>query len=66
VARFNFLDHAKKPTEVIDAFITRVCASKSDPYKGLYGEAYIAANALKPQVKKVRTSAQSEASHANN
>ena len=66
MAKFNFLHHAKKPTEIIDAFVIRLCASKSDPYKGLYGSAYIAARSLQPLVKKVHTSAQSEASHANN
>ena len=64
MAKFNFLDHAKKPTEVIDAFISRVCASKTDPYKGLYGPAYIDANSLKPSVKKVQTSAHAEVRHA--
>ena len=55
--KLNLLNASKKPIELIDAFIVRTCASKSDPYKGLYGQAYIEARGLKQPVNRVQTSA---------
>ena len=57
MAKFNFLDHSRKPTEIKEAVVIRIRDSKPDPYSGLRGHAYIAARGLNPPVKRVQTSA---------
>lgn len=55
MAKFNFLTHRAKPTEVPETnFLVRTRATAKDPYEGLRGRDYI--NARKTD--KVQTSTQ--------
>ena len=57
MAKFNFLDHTKKPTEIKEKTVVRIRATAPDAYSGLRGHAYIAARGLNPPVTRVQTSA---------
>lgn len=59
MAKFNFLAHRNQPTDIkVKQSAKR--APARDPFAGLYGPDYIAANSLQVPAEKVQTSAQGD------
>jgi len=60
VAKFNFLAHRGQPTDIKVKQPAKHSPARRDPFAGLYGPDYIAANSLKAPAEKVQTSAQGD------